>query len=127
MSKILVIDDDSVIRILLKTVLEKSSYCVTVAEDGLIGQILFEKNDFDLVITDLVMPVQEGIETIVNLKKHKTDIPIIAISGGTYNESLLYLDVAKQLGAEYALTKPLVINDLLCAVEDCLLRLKDKY
>ena len=82
MSKILVIDDDKNIRSLLRDFLERDGYEVMEAENGKVGLKLFRENGADLVITDLIMPEKEGIETIRELRRDFSDVKIIAISGG---------------------------------------------
>ena len=69
MARILVIDDDSDVRNLLKTLLEASAHEVIEASDGENGLRLFVDNPADLVITDILMPTREGIQTIIDLKK----------------------------------------------------------
>jgi len=79
---ILVIEDDVQVRALLKKLLESEGYTVLEAENGNIGIRLYHENSVDVVITDLIMPEKEGIETIRELRKIAPQIKIIAISGG---------------------------------------------
>ncbi len=80
--KILIIDDDYRIRSLFRMWLEREGLDVFEAENGLEGVAIQRTNPMDLIICDLIMPVQEGIETITQLKNEFPDIGIIAISGG---------------------------------------------
>ncbi len=82
MRNILIIDDDEQMRNLLCRAMEYAGFEVEAAADGRKGLRLFEENAYDLVITDLIMPEQEGMETITFLRKKYPDIKIIAISGG---------------------------------------------
>jgi DNA-binding response OmpR family regulator len=70
MATILVIDDDFYVREMLKTVLEDSGYDVLEAADGNIGVKLFSENKVDLIITDIIMPEKEGLETIQEVRKN---------------------------------------------------------
>lgn len=82
MRKILIIDDDEQMRNLLCRAMEYAGFEVEAAADGRKGLRLFEENFYDLVITDLIMPEQEGMETITFLSKNYPEVKIIAISGG---------------------------------------------
>ncbi|MBF0227143.1 MAG: response regulator [Desulfobacterales bacterium] len=117
MAKILVIDDDDQIRQMLKKMIELEGYEVYEAEDGNVGVKLAQSNNFDLVITDIIMPEKEGIETIRELKKAFPDIKIIAISGGGRIGPDSYLELAKKLGASETLSKPVKKNVLMDAIK----------
>jgi CheY-like chemotaxis protein len=120
MQTILLIEDDSQTRKLLKRMLNSAGYNVHEAADGREGVRLFEQNPADLVITDLVMPEQEGIETIRLLKQIVADVKIIAISGGGRIGPENYLSMAERLGAQRSLKKPIKREDLLTAVKEVL-------
>jgi DNA-binding response OmpR family regulator len=115
--KILVIDDDSAVRFTLKRILVREGFEVVDAPDGRKGIELFQLDPPDLVITDIIMPEQEGIETIVVLKNTCPYAPIIAISGGGRigNEDLLRM--AARLGADAILHKPFGEAELLDIVK----------
>ena len=81
MEKILIIDDEPSIRKMLKTLFEKNGYEVMEAQDGTQGIKLFQTHRPDLIITDLIMPGKEGLETIREIKKINQDAKIIAMSG----------------------------------------------
>jgi two-component system, chemotaxis family, chemotaxis protein CheY len=81
-SKILVIDDDTIVRTTIVLLLEDAGHQVRWAVDGLRGMALFRSAQPDLVITDIIMPEQEGIQTITEMRKAKPDAKIVAISGG---------------------------------------------
>jgi DNA-binding response OmpR family regulator len=120
MAHILVIDDDIQVCSMLKTTLEKHGHVVDIAYDGEQGCSMFKQQHMDLVITDLVMPNKEGIETIVDLKKESANVKIIAISGGGRIGPDTYLETVKQLGAEMTFEKPVEYTDLLNAIDELL-------
>lgn len=119
MARILVIDDDARIRLLLRRVLEKDGHQVEEAGDGASGCDKQRTNGFDLVITDIVMPDQEGVETIRVLKREFPKLPIVAISGGG-GQGIDYLAMAKKMGADLVLAKPFGNQDVSAAVVELL-------
>ncbi len=120
MQTILLIEDDSQTRKLLRKMLDSAGYNVHEAADGREGVRLFEQEPADLVITDLVMPKQEGIETIRMLKKIVSEVKIIAISGGGRISPENYLSMAEKFGVQISLKKPIKREDLLAAVKEVL-------
>lgn len=118
--RILIIDDDEPIRKLFRKILEAESYEVIEASDGNKGIQLYRKDPTDLVITDIIMPEKEGIETIIELKKDFPDVKIIAVSGGGHVEAESYLEIAKKLGIAEALTKPIKNEELVQIVAEIL-------
>jgi len=120
MPNILIIDDDNQFRTMLRKMVERNGYEVIEASDGKEGIELYRKNPTDLIITDLIMPEKDGIETIQELKKDFPDIKIIAISGGGRLGPQDYLHLAKMLGAQRTLTKPIELDELLKAIEELL-------
>ncbi len=119
MAQILIIDDDDKLREILAKALVYAGHTVVQAADGKQGVELFRATEVDLVITDLVMPVQEGVETIVELLSERPNLPIIAISGGLSNSSV-YLEIAAKIGAKRVLAKPFTPRELLDAIADVL-------
>jgi CheY-like chemotaxis protein len=119
-SYILVIDDEALVRQALTEVLEHRGYEVQCAPDGRQGLRAFHMRRPDLVISDIIMPEMEGIETIMELRILSRDCPIIAISGGGRSGEAVFLDVAKRLGATASLRKPFETEDLLRTVARCL-------
>jgi CheY-like chemotaxis protein len=117
---ILVIDDDAIVRQSLTLLLESRGYEVQCAPEGRQGLRAFHKRRPDLVITDIIMPEMEGIQTIMELRILSRDCPIIAISGGGRFGKADFLVVAKELGATVTLSKPFETADLLHAVASCL-------
>lgn len=117
MAKILLVDDEDYIRAMLTEALEDEGYSVETAADGKQAVALYTKADFDLVVTDIVMPEQEGIQTILELRKHNPRVKVIAMSGGGRIRSDDYLELAKKLGAINTFSKPLDLDEFLAAVK----------
>ena len=120
MKLILVIDDESRIRTMLKVMLERESFRVITASDGKEGMKLLAKEPVDLVITDLIMPEKEGLEVIQELRKSDSNLPVIAISGGGKNSPDTYLNMARLLGADAIFEKPVKKDKLINAVKKSL-------
>lgn len=120
MALILVIDDEPLMTHLYQEILEQAGHELLLAPNGHEGLQLFRQRSVDLVITDVFMPVQDGLEVIMTLRREKPSTPIIAITGNA--EGSPFLTVAKQLGAQHALAKPFTPTDLLQAVHQHLQR-----
>jgi CheY-like chemotaxis protein len=117
MARILIIDDDDQVRKMLRLTLNAAGYDVVEAQDGKVAMKLFNQGPLvDLVITDLIMPEKEGIETIIELRRDFPKVPIIAISGGGRIDPDDYLALAKKLGAQITLEKPFSRKDIIDAV-----------
>jgi len=111
--KILVIDDDYLVRYTLARILRSNRHEVVTAGDGHHGMALFREQRPDLVITDIIMPEQEGIETIRRIRGECPDAKIIAISGGGRICDLDVLAMARKLGADDVIAKPFDAEGLL--------------
>lgn len=120
MAKILVIDDEYSILLMIKKMLEKEGHEVELALNGSDGLVLFEKMKPDLLITDIIMPQKEGLELIIELRKKNKDLKIIAISGGGRIGPEGYLPLAKRLGADLVFQKPLVQKEFVNAISKLL-------
>ena len=118
MPKILVIDDEPQIRSLIKTFLTRSGYEVDEAGDGIEGVERMKANPADLVITDLLMPKQEGLETIRQIRKDFPDVKIIAMSGGSQLTVMDFLPIAEKFGAVKVFHKPLDFTAMVDAVKE---------
>ena len=118
MARILIIDDDEAMRYLLRQILTSAGYDVCEAADGAAGARLFRQERPELVITDIFMPEQDGIETILALKREFPTVKIIAISGGGQNGDLNYLAMTRTLGADRVLRKPFTHQELLTIVQE---------
>ncbi len=117
MKKILVIDDDDLVRGMTCSVLKKNNFTVLEAENGNVGLAIAINEDPHLVITDMLMPDKEGMETIMELCAINDDIKIIAMSGGGKTQDMTFLNLAKQIGADKTLEKPFRPTELLAAVQ----------
>ena len=120
MPRILVIDDDAEIRSILRQMLERAGYEVVDAPDGVEGIRLYRENPADLVITDIIMPKKEGLETIVDLKVEFPEVKIVAMSGGGTVGPDSYLQIAEGFGAIRIFTKPFKMEELVAAVHEIL-------
>jgi CheY-like chemotaxis protein len=117
--KVLVIDDDHLVRYALSKVLSSYGYEVVTAADGKRGMIVLREEHPDVVVTDIIMPEQEGIDTIIQIRRERPGVKIIAISGGGRIRNIDFLEMAQSLGADEVLAKPFESEELL----SCLLRL----
>jgi CheY-like chemotaxis protein len=116
---VLVIDDEKDILQLISAMLGAEGYEVITASDGERGvQLLNEHSDIEMVITDLIMPNKEGIETILEIRQIKPDVKILAMSGGGRGSAGTYLSTAKNIGAAATLAKPFRKQALLDAVSE---------
>lgn len=120
MARILVVDDDPNIRQMLRSMLEREGYDVEAAANGRECLEFFRSAPAELVITDIIMPEQEGIETIRQLRADYPNCKIIAISGGGRIGPSDYLSMAKLLGATHTLAKPFDRAQLILAVRESL-------
>ncbi len=120
MPRILVVDDDPSIREMLDEVLKDAGYSVEVAADGLEALRMVKASPPDLIITDIIMPEQDGVGIMLQLAKENPGIKIIAISGGGRISPESYLYMAEKFGAIKTFTKPFDINDFLDAVKETL-------
>ena len=116
MARILVIDDDKLIRLTLRRVLERMGHIVLEAADGSDGLQLCTSEAIDLVITDIYMPIINGLETIAMLRRWGLNTPILAMSGGVPGHSLDVLLLALEQGANMTLVKPYALDEVRSAV-----------
>ena len=120
MQRVLVIDDDEQVRALLYEILERAGFEVMEASNGVEGLKLYRLQPADLVITDLIMPEKEGVETIMELRSQFPNARIIAISGGQRAGGRDYLPIAARLGARRTVAKPFSRQEILEAVRETL-------
>lgn len=117
MPSVLVVDDEDAIRQLIRETLEQAGYQVSDARDGKEGLARYRKAPADLVIMDILMPDQDGLESILTLRREFPNAKIVAITGGSDMIGILnFLDVAKMLGARRTLQKPFEMKQLLDVV-----------
>jgi two-component system response regulator (stage 0 sporulation protein F) len=114
MASILIIDDEESVRALLRSVLEAAGYEVTEAANGRQGLERYRQRPMDLVIVDMLMPVMNGLDMLLELTREFLHAKVIAISGAGGEQNVL--DVAKLLGARQTLQKPFSVPQLLQAV-----------
>lgn len=117
MAKILIIDDDDALRGLLRRALERAGHTVHDASEGAAGVALLRQVGADVVVTDLYMPGQDGIETIQEIRAEDEHVGIIAISGGASTGDMGPLADARLFGADIALPKPFTVTALRRSVE----------
>lgn len=122
MSRILVIDDDPMVRDTLRLILTAAGHQFALAFDGKAGLKAFGQLNPDLVITDILMPEKEGIETIGELRQMAAQVPIIAVSGGGRVGNMDFLAAAQHFGADRSFSKPFEPEHILDAVSELLQR-----
>jgi DNA-binding response OmpR family regulator len=120
MSVILIIEDDQDLREMLKNALERRDHTVLEAANGKEALIHFKPGITDLVITDLLMPEEDGLKVIMKMRELKKGIKVIAISGGGKGGPGSYLNLARALGADEVYSKPFSVNDLTSKIDDLL-------
>jgi DNA-binding response OmpR family regulator len=118
--RILIIDDDLAVRDTLIAILEDRGYEVLTAVNGQEGLAVFRSQRPDLLVTDIVMPVKEGLQTIREIREERPDMKIIAISGGSRTERHDFLEIARELGAWDVVVKPFDTEDFCARVDRCL-------
>jgi len=116
MARILIIDDDRAVQLSVQFTLEREGHQVVCASDGNEGLRAFTSQTPDLVVTDLIMPNKEGIETIMQIRERDAKTPILAISGGGRLSNVDFLKMAAKVGANAILAKPFERQELIAAV-----------
>jgi DNA-binding response OmpR family regulator len=116
LASILVVEDDSALRRLVTTVLERRNFAVAEAADGAQALDVLSTTAFDLVITDIVMPEIEGLELVRYIRARHPSAKIMAVSGGG-SHLVSYTQLAKELGADEVLAKPFTPAELVVVVE----------
>jgi CheY-like chemotaxis protein len=120
--RILLVEDDDAVREILRKALVAAGHEVDEASNGDVALAAYRRQTADLVITDLVMPEKDGLETIMELRRIDPAVRIVAMSGGgrTLGPGQLYLESARALGARQILSKPFTVGALLKAVTEAL-------
>ena len=118
MKKVLIVDDEALIREGLELALRNEGYGVEVAGNGEEALQVLEHFRPDVIVTDIIMPEKDGIELVLNIRKIDKSIRIIAISGGGRISANDHLKMASQLGANSILAKPFSISDLIAEIEN---------
>jgi DNA-binding response OmpR family regulator len=122
-AKILVIDDEAAMRRMIGRVLSGAGHEVLESEDGVDGLRKFRAEAPAIVITDIIMPHRDGLETIREIRDAKSKTGIIAISGGGIGDGALYLSISEEFGADAIVQKPFRPAELIAAVDKVLERL----
>lgn len=117
MTGILIVEDDKDLREMLKLSLTRRSFTVLEAENGREAITHFKPLVTDLVVTDIIMPEEDGLKVIMKLREIKPSIKIIAISGGGKAGPGSYLNLAKALGADHIYSKPFSIIEMISRIE----------
>ena len=117
MARIIVIEDEELVRYTLKVTLESVGHQVFEACNGREGLAVIDREPCDMIITDIIMPEMEGIETIAAIRNRFPDLPIIAVSGGGRIGNMDFLKAAQELGATTILPKPFEPDELINVVD----------
>ena len=117
MARILVIDDQESIRRVVRRALEQDGHEVFDASDGEVGMEILESQSFDVVITDIFMPGQDGIVTLRQVRKRFPKVKVIVISGGDSTGMMDLREDAEMLGAVKSLQKPFNARELMDVVK----------
>lgn len=121
MARILLIDDEDLVRATLRYALERAGHSVVEAGNGREGIAILDRGGIDLMVTDIVMPEMEGIETIRTVRREHPEVKIVAMSGVAV-VAVDFLELAGRLGADEILRKPFSAKTLTDAVERILPR-----
>ena len=122
MARMLIVDDEAGIRETLSTLLKAEGHEIDTAANGFEATDTFREHPADLVICDIMMPDKGGLETIVELRKQHPAVKIIAISGASSGGRRKILEWATKMGADRALCKPFVSEDINNAIRELLRR-----
>ena len=120
MAKILLVDDDPLVVESLLSAMESKGHAVVTASNGIKALKKFDQSAFDLVVTDIIMPEMDGIETILEMRRKRSNAKIVAISGGGRIGNVDYLEMAKKLGAIAVIKKPFRFAEFFTVLNDCL-------
>jgi DNA-binding NtrC family response regulator len=115
--RVLLIDDEPMVRKIVRKMLERAGHEVVEAENGRVGIEQLERTNFDLVVTDIIMPEMEGIETLMTVRERFPAVVVITMSGGGRTGNVDFLDVAEKLGASATLQKPFTYVALTEAID----------
>jgi DNA-binding NtrC family response regulator len=116
--RVLIVDDEDDIRAMVQHMLKREGYDTAVANEGREALKIQREDPADLIITDLMMPGQEGLETIMEIRRLYPETKIIAMSGGGHGGVLDFLPIAAQLGAARTMAKPFTHEQLLSTVRE---------
>lgn len=120
MARVLVVDDDELLRGTVVLALERAKHTVHQADDGLKALDMLAREDVDVVVSDIVMPEVDGIGLILAMRKRHPKLKVVAMSGGGRTRNMDFLRMASALGAHVTLPKPFTPAQLIDAVEEAL-------
>lgn len=119
MARIVLVDDTDLIREALQIVLERAGHHVVTAASGLGIEGVVAQHKADLVITDMLMPGRDGVETVMALRRRHPGLRIIAMSGGGTRGNM-DLEMSRKLGVSATLSKPFEPEELVTCVAEIL-------
>ncbi len=122
MARVLIADDNPDLLAVTSEILSQQQHVVVTVSNGAEAIDELARQDFDVFITDVLMPDKEGIETIMEVRQSHPALPIIAMSGGGHVGPIDYLSMARAAGAHAALTKPVKPAELLYLIAKVLRR-----
>jgi two-component system chemotaxis response regulator CheY len=114
--RVLLIDDEEMVRKVVRKMLERGRHDVTEAENGRIGLELLKAGTFDLAITDIVMPEVKGLDMLMTVRQLYPRMKVIVMSGGDRTGTTDVLGAAEKLGASAVMHKPIMLKDLAAAL-----------
>lgn len=118
MARILLVDDEPLLRDSLTIALQRAGHTVTVAQNGAAALKLLAGKTFDVIVTDILMPEMDGLEMIIRIRKDSGNVRIIAMSGGGRTRNMNMLEFATSFGADAVLAKPFLPKQLIASVDD---------
>ncbi len=118
MARILLVEDNTMMRTVLRAAIERAGHQAVIAEDGQRGLDVATAEDFDLVVTDVEMPRMDGVEFVRRLKQAKPATKVLVISGRIEGPALQV--TVRSLGAEGALDKPFTADKLVARIAEIL-------
>ncbi len=124
MARILLVDDDVLVRTSLAYALEDAGHQVVQAGNGDEGLAALDRETFDAVVLDILMPEREGIETIREIRNRWTTLPVLAISGGDKTGWSDFLHMASALGATDTMAKPFTASEFAARVTQLISKVK---
>ncbi len=116
MATVVLADDDELVRYALVRLMESEGHTVLEANNGIQAEAILERETVDILVTDIIMPEQEGMETLIKVRANHADLPIIVISGGGRDQNSIYLNAASELGADEVFAKPISDDIFIAAV-----------
>lgn len=115
--RVLVIDDSKVVRRTVEAMLRDAGYAALAASDGREGMEMWRETQPDLVLTDIMMPERDGIETMMEIRRHCPQAKILAMTGFSHSGSVDFGEMLRRLGADDVLIKPFNPEVLLAKVD----------